>query len=177
MFRIDDEGLLLKKLKEGSKEAFRELYTEFYTKLCLYITFFTRNENKSEDIVQEVMTKIWEKRAEIQITGKLKNYLYRASYNEFLNIEKRRKKFSFLEELAIEAYEELEEEDHLYPIKLQIIRDEVQKLPPKCREVFIKVKMEGKKYIEVAEELKISPKTVEIHMGNALKRIREAVKK
>ena len=53
---------------------------------------------------------------------------------------------------------------------------EIQNLPPKCREAFLLNKKQGLKYKEVAEELNISVKTVEIHISKALKRIRDKVK-
>jgi RNA polymerase sigma-70 factor (ECF subfamily) len=51
----------------------------------------------------------------------------------------------------------------------------IEVLPPKCREVFSKSRIEGKKYAEIAEELHISVKTVEVHMGNALRALRTSL--
>lgn len=175
MFRIDDERLLLQKLKEGSKEAFHELYLEYFQKLCSYISFFTKNSDHSQDIVQQVMMKIWDKHSEINIGNSLKHYLFRASYNEFINVNKRAKKFSLLEELTLEAYEEIQDDAPYYLQHLELVKREIEKLPPKCKEVFILNKMEGKRYREIAQQLGISEKTVEIHISNAMKKIRTVV--
>jgi RNA polymerase sigma-70 factor (ECF subfamily) len=55
-------------------------------------------------------------------------------------------------------------------IRIQLAIDS---LPPKCKEVFYKSRFEGKKYAEIAIEMNISIKTVEVQMGKALKNLRE----
>jgi len=52
----------------------------------------------------------------------------------------------------------------------------ISSLPPKCREVFIKSRLEGKSHAEVAEELSISKKTIENHMTKALRLLRDGLK-
>lgn len=45
-------------------------------------------------------------------------------------------------------------------------------LPEKCREVFIKSRIEGLKHREISDEMDISTKTIENHMTKALKHMR-----
>jgi RNA polymerase sigma-70 factor (ECF subfamily) len=52
-----------------------------------------------------------------------------------------------------------------------IIRD----LPPQCRKAYILKRIEGKKYHEIASELKISSKAVEAPVSRALTRLREGL--
>lgn len=47
----------------------------------------------------------------------------------------------------------------------------VDDLPPRCREVFLLVKVHGLKYSEVAARLGLSKNTVMVHMTNALGRL------
>jgi len=74
----------------------------------------------------------------------------------------------------LEAIDEMEDEQE-NQLLLEKIRQEIDKLPPKCREVFIMSKVRGMKYKEIAEELGISTKTIENHMIKALRSIREAL--
>ncbi len=48
------------------------------------------------------------------------------------------------------------------------ILDVLNRLPPRCREVFILHRFKGLSHKQIAEQLNISPKTVENHMVNAL---------
>ncbi len=60
-------------------------------------------------------------------------------------------------------------------VKITSIKKAIEKLPNKCKEVFIMIKIEGLKYKEVADNLKISIKTVEAHMSLALRKIKEQI--
>jgi len=49
----------------------------------------------------------------------------------------------------------------------------INKLPSKCREIFVLNRVEGKKYREISEILGISVNTVENQMGIALRKLRK----
>ena len=55
------------------------------------------------------------------------------------------------------------------------IHTEIDKLPPRCKEIFNLSRFEGLKYQEIADHLEISVKTVEVQMGKALKVLRESL--
>lgn len=55
------------------------------------------------------------------------------------------------------------------------IAEALNQLPPKCKEVFLMVKMHGMSYKQTAESLDISVKTVENQMGKAIKTLRDFV--
>jgi RNA polymerase sigma-70 factor (ECF subfamily) len=52
----------------------------------------------------------------------------------------------------------------------------VEALPPQCRKVFLKSRFEGKRYQEIADEMGLSIKTVEVHLVKALSLIRKGLK-
>ena len=58
----------------------------------------------------------------------------------------------------------------------RIITEVIDSLPEKCRKIFIKSKIEGKKQKEIAVELNISLKTVENQMAIAYKKIKSELK-
>ena len=58
----------------------------------------------------------------------------------------------------------------------QILSKAIDALPEKCREIFIKNKIEGKKQKEIAMELNISVNTVETQMGIAYKKLKTELK-
>jgi RNA polymerase sigma-70 factor (ECF subfamily) len=52
----------------------------------------------------------------------------------------------------------------------------LENLPPQCRLIFVKSRMENKRYATIAMEMGISVKTVEAQMGKALKIFRDKLK-
>jgi RNA polymerase sigma-70 factor (ECF subfamily) len=80
-------------------------------------------------------------------------------------------------ELAVTevSYESVSQK--VYATELEIkISEAMKALPEQCRLVFQLSRFEGLKYQEIADQLKISVKTVENHMGKALKIMREQLK-
>ncbi|MBK7633158.1 MAG: hypothetical protein IPJ13_01900 [Saprospiraceae bacterium] len=55
---------------------------------------------------------------------------------------------------------------------LEQIYVSIRQLPPKCSEVFTLSKVNGLTYVQIAEKMNISVKTVENHMGKALRLMR-----
>jgi RNA polymerase sigma factor (sigma-70 family) len=49
----------------------------------------------------------------------------------------------------------------------------VSQLPGKCRQIFIMSRVDGKKNLEIAEELHLSKRTVETQISKALKSLRD----
>ena len=174
MFGIVDDKRLFDAIKDNSEAAFKVVYEEYFAKLTQFIFKMSRDEDLSEEIVQRTMIKVWEQRDRIILTTSLKSYLYKVSYNEYLMYLRTKSKFPNIENSVIEAIDEIEDEQD-NQILLDKIRKEIDKLPPKCREVFILSKINGMKYKEIAEQLNISTKTIENHMTKALRQIREAL--
>ena len=82
------------------------------------------------------------------------------------------------EELGFKLYA-LEAFDYSYQSEeelQEIIRRALDTLPERCREIFIKSRIEGLKYKEISDELGISVNTVENQMVTALKKLRVALK-
>ena len=58
----------------------------------------------------------------------------------------------------------------------KVIANAIDKLPERCREIFLKSRIEGMKYREIADELDISMNTVENQMSIALRKLRIELK-
>jgi len=134
-----------------------------------------KDTDTSEEIVQEVMFKIWVNRNSLQITGPIRNYLMRAVRNSCLN---------FLKHLDVckdhrAWYETMDKESGPSPEEIMIvseleqkIRNAIDDLPLERRKIFILNRYDRLSYTEIAEKLDISIKTVENQMGKALKTLR-----
>ena len=161
-----------------TKKAFTTLFDTYYVPLCNYIYSLTKDRQQAEDIVQDTMFIVWESRNNIQSNLSIKNYLYKIAYNKFIDTYRGNKvHLSYVDEVKKTALDYfIDKEEDYISNKNAVVFAEIQNLPPKCREAFLLSKKQGLKYKEVAEELNISVKTVEIHISKALKRIRDKVK-
>lgn len=167
--------LLLSKLKKGNKKAFEEIYVRFYSELCVYISNFTNNQLVAEDIVQDVLMKMWNNRADIHIHTSLQSYLYKSVYFKFIDHYKKKKMInekleSVRYNLMNEIMAEESPEDEIRVLKL---RKAIDSLPDRCKEIFILSKYEGYEYKEIASYLGLSPKTIENQIGKAFIILRE----
>lgn len=172
-----DEQLVLA-LNHSDREAFKYVYFTYFSSLCKYINTYTNNHQATEDIIQNVLLKLWEKRTELKIHTSFKNYLYRFAYNTFIDSYRKTKKINEQLEALRYTYlnEIIEENDVLKEQRLIALRKAIDELPPRCKEIFVLSKYEGYKYKEIAGRLGISINTVEIQIGKAFKVLRMKMK-
>lgn len=163
------------------ENGFKELFSSYYNVLCNYASQIVRDDHKSEDIVHEVFLKLWAKKSSLNIkTESLKSYLFKATRNmAFEHIRTSQTKAKY-EELYARFNSNKEEDRSLLEDKFLIkeaIKRSVRQLPPKCQEVYLLRTQNGLTFGEIANELNISPRTVENHMATAIKKLRELIKK
>ncbi len=156
-----------------SKEEFEILFRSHYGMLVNFANSFLQDLDSAQEIVQDVFIRLWEKRAEVDPQKSVKSYLYSSVRNRSLNYIRDHKKFrnEYLDieqaldaEFAVEIAGKSNLEER--------IEQALQKLPPKCRQIFEMSRFEEKKYKVIAGELNISPKTVEAQMSKALRIMR-----
>lgn len=167
---LNDNKFLAKQLIAGKENAYDFLVDSYYKQLCAYAYSLTNDVYLSEDIVQNVFVRIWSKRHKINPELSIKSYLYKSVYNEFIDVNRKNKAVSYLEKKHIDSLTEvIEEHSNDLEKLIRILNQEIEKLPKKCKKVFLMNKKEGLTHIEIAEYLNISTKTVEGHMTRAMK--------
>ncbi|MDO5980828.1 RNA polymerase sigma factor [Flavivirga spongiicola] len=172
---LNSDKSLIDRLKIDDKKAFDYIYNVYYDKLCLYIFSFSSNDAIAEDIVQDILLKLWENRKNLNIHTSLKAYLYKSVYYTYIDHYRlKRKRNDQLETIRMNAINNIvEKDDEFIEQKLVELRAAIKELPPKGKEVFLLSKMQGYKYREIAETLNISINTVEVHMTKSLKFLRK----
>ena len=167
---MEKDFLFIEKLKKGDYDAYTLLMNDYYNNLCGYANLFTKDPSKSEDIVQNVFVKLWIYRKKIDSNIPIKRYLHKSVYNEFIDQYRKNKSVISLEEKHLKAINTVIDNNSFDIEKLMIrVNDEIEKLPEKCKRVFILNKKEGLTHDEIAEYLQISKKTVEGHITRAFK--------
>lgn len=168
------DDLIVPAIREGNEAAFGQLFHFYYAPLCRYATGIVLEPEEAEEIVQQVFLRIWERRAELNITVSFKAYLYRSVHNASLNHKQRRKNNVRFDDAPLRVVHAAEAS---HEMDVKMLEKEIGKalnvLPEQCRKIFELSRFEELKYREIAELLDISVKTVENQMGKALRIMRE----
>lgn len=172
-----DNISLINGLKKGDSKAYSLLVDTYHNKLCVYAYQLTNDRDYAKDVVQNVFINIWRIRLKLKDDFAVKSYLYRSVYNEFLNQERNRVHAIPLDKKNIDALSSiLEEEDEKSLDRLMnLVKREIENLPPKCKQTFLLSKQEGLTNIEISEYLNVSIKSVEAHMTKAFSILRKTV--
>lgn len=172
------ENFVLSALKQDSKEAFSLLFQTYYTDLVLFGGNFVKDKSSCEDIVQSIFLKLWNDRKNIQIETSLKSYLLKAVRNscldEFRHLEIVRQYESDYEHSVLDCYDT--ENYVLYSDLHDHLHRALEQVPELYREAFMLNRFEGLKYREIAEELKVSERTVEVRISKTLELLRKLLK-
>ena len=162
-------------IREGNERIFEETFRKYYQSLCNYANSILKEMDEAEEVVQNLFMSVWEKRSDLEINISLKSYLYRAVHNHCLNRIKHLKVREEYQQYATNFYDASYESVSQTVMKNELetkIEEAIRKLPEQCRLIFRMSRFEELKYHEIAEQLEISPKTVENQIGKALKILR-----
>jgi RNA polymerase sigma-70 factor (ECF subfamily) len=170
---------LITTLKAGDIAAFEMLFRTYYQSLCNYAYTFVHDRVEAEEIVQSTFLNVWEKRDNIAVHTGIKPYLYAMVRNACLNVlkhEKIKQRHAAMEIATGErSAESVTRAIEATELEHRIV-EAMNRLPEQCRLVFKLSRFEELKYAEIADQLDISVKTVENHMGKALRIMREQLK-
>jgi len=160
-----------------NETAFEGFFKENYNAFCRFAYTFLNDADDAEEIVQNCFVKLWEGRKTLILGNNPKSYLFTMIRNTCLNqikhISIREDYKAYNEQLRSEAQTEEESEDT--NLQQKVIAA-IQNMPPQRKKIFEMSRFEGLKYKEIASHLNISVKTVENHMGSAMKQLREDLK-
>jgi len=158
-----------------SEKLFEELFRKHFTSLCLFAGKYISDFDSAKEIVHDVFIRLWEIRDNIDTSKPLKSYLFTSVHNRCLNFIRDNKKFANNIDISeISNIDFSDNNDKLIELEMkEKIMSVINSLPGKCRTIFELSRFEGLKYIEIAEKLNISVKTVEANISKALKILRE----
>lgn len=164
---------LLPRIAIGDQRAFSELYDLFYPALLKHVTLKVQGLAIAEDILHDLFLSIWKGRERICEIDSLPAYLYTSC--RYLVIAHHRENAT--EALRDEYFEWADstrpiEERLYYRYLLDVVNEEIERLPEKCKEVFKLSRLECKTNKEIALHLHISESTVENQINKALKRLK-----
>ena len=172
------EFRLVSGLKNGDAESFNQLFVYYGKKLYFFAYGYLKSKEEAEEVVQEVFLKIWKSRKLINQDLSFKAYLFKIAYNHirelFLKISREQ---AYRHEIihSESSYSSDMGERMDYHSLLEITEKIINQLPQRQKEILLYKRKEGRSVKEIAELLGISPKTVENHLTEALKRLKEGL--
>lgn len=176
--KVENESQLVKSLSKGNLLAFNTLYKEYSSRLYRFAFGYLKSEVDTEELIQDVFTKIWEIRKDLKEDLSFRSYLFTITFN---CIKKHFRKKAYISGyFKNEVFNDLDirtSQEITYESLYQYIIELVKMLPERRREIFMKSRFEGQSIYEIAQELKISHKTVENQITASLKFIRTHIRR
>ncbi len=154
--------------------AFEALYNRYWEKFYTLCYWHLLEQETAKDIVQELFIDLWDKRDKIDIRETAEGYLKVAVRNRVLNhirsVNTKRKHYDAARS-AIEKETHSEDLNNERELR-RLYQEEIGKLPPRMKEIYLLNKEQGMSIAQVADQLSLSEQTVKNQLGNALKKIR-----
>ncbi|MET4544731.1 RNA polymerase sigma-70 factor (ECF subfamily) [Pedobacter africanus] len=159
-------------LSQGDRLAYTEIFERYSMLLIAHAYKLLADQDAANDVVQDVLLNLWQKRERLDLNTSLSAYLYTATRNRIFNRKSHQKIVDRYADTMI-AYMEgthTNSDDFVREKELTaMIEKEIRALPEKMREVFILYKMEDLSYKEIADRLGITDRTARQQVYNALK--------
>lgn len=157
-----------------SISEFEYIYEKWNRKVYHYALSKTSSTYIAEETVQRVFIKLWDNLFHKKITIKIESQIFCIARTTLLDIVKEERKGQCISKSQYKT-EEVQTPLELYRLKELSAHYEraIERMPKSRRRVFLLSRQENLSYKEIAERLSISPKTVENHIGLALRSLKE----
>ena len=170
---------LIKKVAEGDEKSFELLYDTYWEILFRVAYNKVNSVEIAKELVQDLFTDIWYKRENLTNIKDVKPYLIGAlKYTVLDYIRKQVVRDKYVKEVLNVALRNGYDcfDNVSFNETKNVIFDHIEKLPDQCRKVFKLSRFEHLSIKEIAARLDLSPKTVENHIGRALRILKANLK-
>ncbi len=176
---FSNDKTAMDEVSKGNLEAFRYLFDNHFTDLCNFLLLYLHNCEPAEEIALDIFSYVWEKRESIQIKSSFKGFLIAAAKNKVVS-QYRKEQENILAPLGIEVLQIPDPDTSLQYLENKelhdLINQAIKELPEKSRLIYQMAWEENLSQKEIAQKLGLSPKTVENHVGIALRKLRDSLR-
>lgn len=165
--------------KEQSPDpGLARLFSDSRAALSRYVRRLIRSPGAAEEIVQETFLRAYQHRDAADLKPP---YLFSIARNLASKVRRHERIldsfFTGVHGAQLHGACELPEDAALADERLRLLHEAIQSLPPQCRAVFTLRMFQDRSYKEIAEELKISVRTVEKHVALGATQVHAALAK
>jgi len=169
-----DNAVIQALLAGEEEEAFRQIFDRYYAGLCAVAMFYVDDPEEAEDIVQQLLIKLWEEKHVFRVYTSLEGYLRQSIRNQCLNYLSRRSTLKRKMQQMVEEQEVDRALDFLLDEEERGVFEKVlDDLPAQSRKALELVYFSGKSYKGAAGALDVSVNTLKSHLRNALRHLKD----
>lgn len=162
-------------LKSGDNRSFKILFDRYWSPLYVKARSRLKNESDAKDVLQDVFTTLWGNRHHIFVEDTLAPYLFTAVKYAILKKIERDSKKGIIHPLDVATLASVkfshEEELHYKELE-KLIRNEVEKLPDRMKQIYLLSRDHYLKNKEIAQTLNLSEQTVKNMLSTAIGKLR-----
>jgi RNA polymerase sigma-70 factor (ECF subfamily) len=167
---------LARRIREGDVGGLTAALGKFWVPLVNYVASLGLDGDSAEDVAQQTLVRLWERREKLKVEGSLRGLLFRIARNLCFDLLRQRTARDRVTRDTPVGSNVPTPFDHTASAELRtIIEAAINSLPQRRREVFLLVRYHGLSHREVAEMLGLAPQTVANHLGMALDDLRASL--
>ena len=172
------DSQLIQLLKDDDEAAFAEIYKRYAKNLADFTASKLFNLEDAQDIIHDLFVKLWEDRKQLNITSNLKTYLFTITRHRIIDKIRRnitREEYAAMLQSLVNAYQPNVEQQIAAKELQQTIKNSLNELSPKVKEIYQLSREENLSIPEIAEKLQLSEQTVKNQLSTALSHLRKSL--
>lgn len=173
---VERQELLIEQLKEGSKDAFRSLFETFGPKIHAFAKSYLKNDEDTEELIQDVFLRLWEIRASLDSSKNIKSFLFKICVNLIYDLIRRKNIKQAYLEYSGQNYPSFGDntwDEVIYNDMLNNLEILVCAMPEQRQRIFRLSKEDGLSNDEIAKQLNLSKRTVENQLYRSISFLKE----
>jgi RNA polymerase sigma-19 factor, ECF subfamily len=170
--------LLIEGLGRKDKVVFDYIFNYYYSSLCAFSMQYLNDRHSCEDLVQDFFVSLWMRAPNLEIRSSLKSFLFAGVKNRCLDYQKHQTVVYKYQAHVFFSSKNVDDTVEHYFAESELrmaIQKCLDKLSPRCREIFELSRLNGMSNQEISEKLGISKRTVELQISNSLKILRKGL--
>jgi RNA polymerase sigma-70 factor (ECF subfamily) len=173
---LSNEKELFTRMSQGDEAAFTEIFYHYTKRIYNYILNKTKSPDTAEEIVQQVFINIWKSRENFSEVNNYESFLYTMASNKLVDFFRR---MAHQEKLKKEVWNTVKDTSNITIEELdfrhsqKLINKAIEQLSPQRKKIFLMNKDQGLSRQEIADQLGLSFSTVNNHLNEAVKLVKE----